>query len=185
MGRFNADPRIMNANDPRSRMARHKAMKSRRLNEAQQHRDTAEWERMAPANLTEGQSTGRTQLGVAAPQVQTEHFDMSGGHHDGGPIGKFEKPKKKTRRAGKKKKKYADGGPAKGSKEWYKKHGIKPEVGDTGPAPKKVEGQYGDSTTKKEPSGTKIVVSIEPESPQAALTGESGKKRVRKALEDK
>jgi hypothetical protein len=61
--------------------------------------------------------------------------------------------KKKTRRGGKKRKmRYADGGPAKHSREWYKKHGLRPEPGQVGPAPKKIEGQYGKDKEKKSPS---------------------------------
>lgn len=72
------------------------------------------------------------------------------------------KSKKKTRRGGRKHKKYADGGvsgkfgdggPAKYSKEWYKEHGIRPSAGDKGPAPKAVEGQYGKIAGKVDNSG--------------------------------
>lgn len=176
---FNADPRVMNANDPASRMSRHKAMRAHRLNKDQHGRDTEEWKKRTPEYLKTQPGYG----GPGAPHVTTSNFDMS--MHDGGQVGTFEKPKKKTRRAGKKKKKMADGGETKHSKEWYKKHGIRPEVGTQGPPVRPIEGQYGDSKPKDESSGTKIVVSIEPESPMAALTGKSGRKRVDKALEEK
>ena len=60
------------------------------------------------------------------------------------------KSKKKTRRAGKKHRRMADGGEVKFSREWYIRHGIRPRAGDQGPAPKKVEGNYAFNKKEKE-----------------------------------
>lgn len=70
------------------------------------------------------------------------------GKADGGKI-------KKTRRGGRKHKRFADGGPVKYSREWYEKHGIRPQPGQQGPAPKTVEGTYG-KDQKKKPSASVV-----------------------------